>query len=410
MIWKKLKNRIEPRHIAVTSAALVLAGVMAAMMLVPPKGTSAYVEMSTGVFDNIMNISKVPNEIIEENFTGTVKTNVKIQNMSNYSKAYVRAAVTANWVKTDSEGNSTGEVYAEKPVLGADKDYTVTWTKEGWVLGKDGYYYYPTMLNAQDVTGVLLTECKQVSTANQPDGYKLSVEIMAQTIQAEGYDSTVTATNGYENLPVYLAWGTGKGGSVKAVSFGSLVIDSYDVYVYYSGHFEGYGNVAGKINGQTLGAVDDSRRLEAISVRVTGGDFDGTDKSNPKGNVEYQAYSCLWGNAEKTGWFPKYNGVSTWATQGGLAGTVGDSTRMYSVKIKLTDNSVLASKYNIKYQVFMQQLKEDATLDFENSDWLPDVYSNGQVAGIQNPETTTINSNTPFIGAIRIWLEPKSTT
>lgn len=221
MFFKKnLKNKIEARHIAVSVAALALAIVMAVMMLVPIKGTSAYVETDAGVLENNFSLLTVPNTINEE-FDNIVKKNVKVTNNSGNARAYVRAAVTANWV------NGDGEVYAEKPVEG--EDFEVTWTSEGWVLGKDGYYYYTSMLDPAEVTAVLLTDCNLKDNVVPPEGYNLRVDIMAQTIQAEG-DEEAT-----DKKPVILAWGSGNGGSVTGVDTAdkhkALIINSVEPYV-----------------------------------------------------------------------------------------------------------------------------------------------------------------------------------
>ena len=46
---------------------------------------------------------------------------------------------------------------------------------------------------------MLFTDCAPVA-ANVPEGYSLSVEILAQTIQADGVDAK-------GNKPIELAWG-----------------------------------------------------------------------------------------------------------------------------------------------------------------------------------------------------------
>ncbi|MGN1113454.1 MAG: hypothetical protein ACI4RP_09630 [Acutalibacteraceae bacterium] len=400
MIWKKLKNRIEPRHIAVTSAAMVLSVVMAAMMLVPPKGTSAYVEMSTGVFDNIMNIRKVPNEIIETFTDNKVKTDVKIKNDASSSKAYVRAAVTANWVKTDSEGNSTGEFYAEKPVEGTD--YTVTWNNDGWVLGKDGYYYYPTMLNAQDVTGVLLTQCQRVTTP--PDGYKLSVEIMAETIQAEGDDIAVEAPNGYENLPVILSWGSDKGGSVRSVDTDdknkALIVDTVEPYVYYRAHMTDKGDIGSQSNGKVLGNTESIYHwLEGIQIQAV-------QDGEPIGDVEYQVLTIKEKNkTDETEWKPSDD---SWKSYGGFAGTNAESRPLLGVKIQLKSESQLAEKYSVKYSVLLKTVKSSDFFSYGSQAWTDEV-ADGELAGVDNSNPDS-NGYIKIIGAIKVWLEPNNTT
>ena len=69
-----------------------------------------------------------------------------------------------------------------------------------WEQGSDGYYYYKSKVSADNETSILFTGCKLADGAKAPDGYYLSVEIVAQSIQADGTDAS-------GNHPVTLAWG-----------------------------------------------------------------------------------------------------------------------------------------------------------------------------------------------------------
>ena len=138
---------------------------------------------------------------MQESFNGTVKNNVTIQNDGD-TEAYIRAAVVVTW--QDSEG----KVYAVKPEVGVD--YQITFpTGTGWVYRTaDGFYYYTSPVvpedNAvttdvvEDSTGVLLTNCMPLKAA-PADGYTLSVEIVAESVQAKGFDGSDKA--------VVKAWG-----------------------------------------------------------------------------------------------------------------------------------------------------------------------------------------------------------
>ncbi len=144
--------------------------------------TMAFLTTSTGNVENTFIAKEVPNEVVEE-FDHNVKKNVKIRNTGDVD-AYIRAAVVFTWV--DKDGNVSGV----KPV--EVTDYTITWTMKDWVLGKDGYYYYTQKVVPKGVTGELFTECKPVAE-KVPAGYHLSVEIMGQSIQADGKNSNGTA-------------------------------------------------------------------------------------------------------------------------------------------------------------------------------------------------------------------------
>ena len=171
-------------------------------------GTVAYIATSAGPVENTFTLGQVPITVVED-FNGNVKNDVKIKNMGDVD-AYIRATVIANWV--DSQGN----IYGEKPVkctceagsTDCTHDYTITyptdtcWTEEG------GYYYYTSDVAPNELTGVLFTDCSEVA-GKAPEGYTLSVEILAQSIQADG-------KNASGQTPVELAWGEAAANAVGA--------------------------------------------------------------------------------------------------------------------------------------------------------------------------------------------------
>lgn len=166
-------------------------------------GTFAFLVAGTDPVENTFNPTKVPPVVVEE-FESGVKSDVKIKN-SGTTDAYIRASVVATWVKTDSEGKVTS-VYGQKPVEGTD--YEMEWKlSDGWEQGPDGYYYWTDIVPAEDgknLTGVLFTDCKLKEGVSAPeDGYVLSVEIIAQSIQAAG---TEYASGRH---PVEIEWNTG---------------------------------------------------------------------------------------------------------------------------------------------------------------------------------------------------------
>ena len=121
---------------------------------------------------------------IEEGWTGSEKTNVKIGNTSLDVAAYIRAMIVVTW--KDANGN----VYAQTPELGVD--YEMTLANDGWFkCSSDGYYYYSTAVVPLGETGVLISSCTEENSA--PEGYKLSVEILASAIQAEPTDAVEEA-------------------------------------------------------------------------------------------------------------------------------------------------------------------------------------------------------------------------
>lgn len=120
----------------------------------------------------------IPTEItaeINETFNGIVKTDVKVKNNGDIA-AYVRATYVATW--QDAQGN----IAPLAPVAG--EDYTITLnTESDWFAGTDGYYYCKTAVAAASESPVFIKECKPVD-GKAPEGYILSVEILASAIQS----------------------------------------------------------------------------------------------------------------------------------------------------------------------------------------------------------------------------------
>ena len=101
--------------------------------------------------------------------------NISIKNTGDIP-AYLRAIVIVNFVSEES-----GNIHATSPV--ANVDYSITLGSERWVPGSDGYYYYLDDVTAQTSSEVLISELEEITDA--PDGYKLSVTVLAQAVQAE---------------------------------------------------------------------------------------------------------------------------------------------------------------------------------------------------------------------------------
>lgn len=164
-------------------------------------GTLAYLVATTGEVKNTFTPSQV-NISVDEKFDGNTKSDVKISNHNDSVKAYIRAAIVVNWMDKD------GNVWAENPVEG--EDYTITYRPDmddedgeedidnDWVE-YNSYWYHTTPVGVGKDTDTLIASAAPVA-GKAPEGYYLSIEILAQGIQADGVDA-----NG--NKPVELAWG-----------------------------------------------------------------------------------------------------------------------------------------------------------------------------------------------------------
>lgn len=145
--------------------------------------TVAYLFTNTDALTNTFKPANVTTEITED-FKNNVKNNVQVKNTGDID-AYIRAAVVVTW--QDDQGN----VHPTAPV--AETDYTVTFPADtGWVKHTDGFYYYTTAVKTNATTGILLTNCKPVE-GKAPEGYYLSVEILASAIQSEPASAVVEA-------------------------------------------------------------------------------------------------------------------------------------------------------------------------------------------------------------------------
>ena len=142
--------------------------------------TVAFIATSTEPITNIFNPANVTIDI-DEKIENGVKTDVQVKNTGN-TDAFIRAKIVVTWK------DATGNVSATNPELGAD--YTMTLNENDWFRGSDGFYYCKTSVAPNGgSTPVLIEKCEKTRTP--PDGYDLSVEIIASGIQSTP-DSAVT--------------------------------------------------------------------------------------------------------------------------------------------------------------------------------------------------------------------------
>lgn len=113
-----------------------------------------------------------------------VKRDVAIKNSGNVP-IYIRTLITIYF--KDNEGN----VLADAPVGNLDYQLTLS-TSANWILSEEGYYYYKTPINPDDLTDVLIEECKELKAY---DDKILVVDVIAQAIQAEPEKAAEEAWN-----------------------------------------------------------------------------------------------------------------------------------------------------------------------------------------------------------------------
>lgn len=167
-----MKNR--KRRKFIKSSLLLIA--VAALLVAAVGGTVAYLVTNTSSVVNTFTPANVHTEIKEE-FDGTNKSSIKVENKGNIP-VYVRVALVGNWC--DSNGNVV------EPWNGS-----VTINSPDWSTGGDGYYYYTKPLGVGGKTSNLLEN--PISASARADGAHLVITVLQQSIQAEPTTAVVEA-------------------------------------------------------------------------------------------------------------------------------------------------------------------------------------------------------------------------
>ena len=180
---QKRKRRLTPWAAVALALTLVLS----------VGGTVAYLSTASGSVTNTFTPTPVACTVIEDSFDqgkSTLKTKVSVQNTGE-ADAHIRATIVVTW------RDATGNVYGQVPVEGEGKDYVLKINDTGWKKGNDGYWYCIKADAVDDTkTAVLVNSCEALTSQGD---YTLSVEILAQAIQAEP-DAAAIAAWGEENV------------------------------------------------------------------------------------------------------------------------------------------------------------------------------------------------------------------
>ena len=135
-------------------------------------GTTAYIVSISERHENVFTPAKV-SCLVEETFENGVKSDVSVKNTGNVD-AFIRAALVATWVSEE------GKILSSAPIEGTD--FSVVLGSGSWIKGSDGFYYYKTAVEPDSSTQILFTSVTTVT--EPPEGYKLSVQILASAIQS----------------------------------------------------------------------------------------------------------------------------------------------------------------------------------------------------------------------------------
>ena len=109
-----------------------------------------------------------------------------------------------------------------------------------------------------------------------------------------------------------------------------------EIGVEYYTHVQGYGDQTAVTNGDISGTIGESRRLEAISISLTG-----LDETDSESGIQYMT------QIQDVGWEDEWS-----AANGGMSGTSGKSKRLEAIRIRL--DGPVAEEYDVYYRVYCQ--------------------------------------------------------
>lgn len=136
---------------------------------------------STGLTNKFESANIYEPTIIEDFTDGDfVKKNVKVKVNDDSFPCYVRVKVVFNW--KDDDGN----ILAVSPTEGVD--YTISYKIGKWNKGSDGFYYYNKSLTGE--TDILIEECSVINSS-PAEGYRLNVDVLVQSVQAEPSEAVI---------------------------------------------------------------------------------------------------------------------------------------------------------------------------------------------------------------------------
>lgn len=160
----------------VVAVAVILAVVLAV------GGTVAYLTTHTQELTNIFSPSTVMAKVEggDDNGVYTIRNDGDVE-------AYLRVAIVANWL----DNSIVDDLLGDSTIHWKQPEFTVT-ASDNWDLGDDGFYYYKNPVAAQtDIDDTLTVTLNDSETA--PNGYKFSVQVIAEAIQSEPTDAVIEA-------------------------------------------------------------------------------------------------------------------------------------------------------------------------------------------------------------------------
>lgn len=126
----------------------------------------------------------VPQILQDYNEIDNSRENIRIKNVGN-SPIYIRATILYYFQ------NSDGQIIDGVPVQNADYSLIFS-SSENWVKGSDGYYYYKSIINPEEITDNLIDRCLDL---NNDINKLFMVDVTVQAIQATPISAVKEAWN-----------------------------------------------------------------------------------------------------------------------------------------------------------------------------------------------------------------------
>lgn len=150
--------------------SLVLVVSVLVLLLAVAGGTLAWLTAQTDGVVNTFTPAQVSCEVTE-NFDGTTKSNVNVENTSNIP-AYIRVKLV------------TYRVNAQNQHIGGTAEIPAFTPGKGWVKYGEYYYYTLPVAAGEKPATNLISSISLTGSHNDADGGKQVIEVMAEAIQS----------------------------------------------------------------------------------------------------------------------------------------------------------------------------------------------------------------------------------
>lgn len=222
----------------------------------------------------------------------------------------------------DKNGNPTDKIHVEYRVHAQTYGW-MDWVADGQTAGTEG--------KSKRLEAIQIRVRDNEGT-QYPISYRTHVQTYGwmDTITSDGVAGTVGKSKRMEAIIISLS-----DTIQKPVDSGNdSSVENQSTTITYSGHVQTYGNVKAVKNGEVLGTVGQSKRIEGIKI-----DLSQPSTNTLSGSIVYSAHIQTYGWSQEV-------------THGTYCGTTGQSKRLEAVKINLTGE--LAQQYDIYYRTHVQ--------------------------------------------------------